>query len=198
MLLVREHPLASVVSNDDAGFPFVSHLPLHLHEAAGQWTLRGHCARANPHWRYLQARPQALVTFLGPHAYLSPRVYPDLARVPTWNYVAVHCRVDATVIDGPDAKDHLLKTLIADHDAAYADQWKGLGEDFQHRMLAGMVGFELLVREWHCKIKINQHRPEAHGRMRADYAAGDDNARALGVWMDRLGLVAEVDAADKP
>jgi len=125
-------------------------------------------------------------------------VYPDLARVPTWNYVAVHCRVDATVIDGPDAKDHLLKTLIADHDAAYADQWKGLGEDFQRRMLAGMVGFELLVREWHCKIKINQHRPEAHGRMRAEYAAGDDNARALGVWMDRLGLVAEVDAADRP
>ena len=196
-LLLQEHPLASLVSNDDAGFPFVSHLPLHLDEAGGRWTLRGHCARANPHWRYLQARPQALATFLGPHAYMSPGVYPDLARVPTWNYVAVHCRVVATVVDGPDAKDLLLKSLIADHDPAYAAQWRGLGEDYQRRMLAGMVGFELAVSDLQCKIKINQHRPESHAALRAGYAAGDDNARALGVWMDRLGLNG-VSAANTP
>jgi transcriptional regulator len=197
--LLREHPLANLVSNDDAGFPFVSHLPLHLDETDGHWVLRGHCARANPHWRYLKARPQALATFLGPHAYLSPQVYPDLARVPTWNYLAVHCRVEATVVDGPDAKDRLLKTLIADHDPAYAAQWKGLDGDFQRRMLAGMVGFDLRVTDLQCKIKINQHRPEAHAAMRAAYAAGDDNARGLGAWMDRLGLNGAIpDTAGEP
>ena len=87
--LMRANPFASLISVDEAGLPFVSHVPLHLEEQDGHRALLGHVARANPHWRYLQARPKALVTFLGPHACLSPAVYPDLTRVPTWNYVAV-------------------------------------------------------------------------------------------------------------
>ena len=82
-------PLASLVSTDDTGFPVVTHLPLQLQEQGGERMLLGHCARANPHWRYLAERPEALVTFMGPSADLSPSVYPDLARVPSWNYLAV-------------------------------------------------------------------------------------------------------------
>ena len=189
--LMRSHPFASLISIDDAGLPFVSHLPLHLEEAEGQGgplVLLGHCARPNPHWRYLQARPQALVTFMGPHAYMTPRVYPDLARVPTWNYLAVHCTVQATLIEAAPAKDQLLKKLIGDHDPAYGPQWRGLAPDYQQKMLAGIVAFELRVTDLQCKLKLNQHRPEAHGRMRAGYAAGGENEQALARWMDRLGL----------
>ncbi len=186
--LMSEHPLASLISNDDAGLPFVSHLPLHLEQRGEALVLLGHCAKPNPHWRYLQARPTAVVTFLGPHAYMSPRVYPDLVRVPTWNYLAVHCTVLATLIDDPLAKDRLLKKLIADHDPAYAPQWIGLGTEYQHKMLAGIVAFELQVSSLQCKLKLNQHRPEAHARMRAGYAAGGEDERALGQWMDKLGI----------
>ena len=156
-----------------------------------QLVLLGHCARPNPHWRYLQARPQAVVTFLGPHAYMSPKVYPDLARVPTWNYLAVHGTVQASLIDEPAAKDALLKKLIGDHEPPYADQWRALGEDFGHRMMAGIVAFELAVTALQCKIKLNQHRPEAHAAMRQAYAAGGTDEKALGRWMDRLGLPAQ-------
>src|SRR5215217_7652741 len=114
-LVMREHSFASLISNDDAGLPFVTHLPLHLEERERAFFLLGHCAKPNPHWRYLQARPTAVVTFLGPHAYLSPSVYPDLARVPSWNYLAVHCTVSATLIEDAQAKDRLLKKLIGDH-----------------------------------------------------------------------------------
>ena len=38
------------------------------------------------------------------------------------------------------------------------------------------------------KLKLNQHWPEAHAKMRVAYAAGGDNQRALGQWMDRLGV----------
>lgn len=78
--LMRAHPFASLISVDDAGLPFVSHIPLHLEEQGAQRILLGHVANANPHWRYLKARPQAVVTFMGPHAHLSPGVYPDLTR----------------------------------------------------------------------------------------------------------------------
>ncbi len=144
--LMRAHPFASLISNDDEGLPFVTHLPLHLvAEEDRPWHLLGHCARPNPHWRYLEARPQAVVTFLGPHAYLSPQVYPDLARVPTWNYVAVHATVEARVIHDPDEKDALLKALIGDHEPAYAQQWRDLGTEFADKMLKGIVAFELTL-----------------------------------------------------
>lgn len=186
--VMRTYPFASLISVDDAGLPFVSHLPFHLELASEQGVLLGHCAKPNPHWRYLQARPQAVVTFLGPHAYMSPKVYPDLARVPTWNYLAVHCTVEARLIETPDAKDALLKKLIGDHEPPYAEQWRGLGEDFAHKMLAGIVGFELTITALDCKIKINQHRPEAHAAMQTVYAAGNDHERALAQWMQTLNL----------
>ena len=186
--LMREHPFASLISTDETGLPYVTHLPLHLQEEGEALVLLGHVAKPNPHWRYLQARPQALVTFLGPHAYMSPKVYPDLARVPTWNYLAVHCTVQATLVEEPVAKDALLKKLIGDHEPAYAAQWRGLGEEFAHKMLAGIVAFELRVTDLQCKLKLNQHRPEAHAAMKAAYAAGGEDARALAAWMDKLGL----------
>ena len=187
--LIRTHPLASLISVDDDGLPFVTPLPLHLLAGEGegaQTLLLGHCAKPNPHWRYLMARPKAVVTFMGPHAYMTPRVYPDLARVPTWNYLMVHCTVEASIVESFDDKDRLLKHLIADHDPAYADQWRGLGEDYQHKMMGGIVAFELRVLAMQCKVKLNQHRPEAQAAMHALYSQGNDNERALAQWMDKL------------
>lgn len=188
LALMRGHPFASLISNDDNGLPYVTHLPLHLQERGQQLVLLGHVAKPNHHWRYLQARPTAVVTFLGPHAYMSPSVYPDLARVPTWNYLAVHCTVQATLIDDPEGKDALLKTLIDDHEPAFAQQWRGMTRDFQLKMLAGIVGFELEVTTLQCKLKLNQHRPEAHARMHEIYSGGGENERALAEWMDRLAM----------
>ena len=186
--LMRAHPLASLVSTDDEGFPFITHLPLHLQVRGDQRVLLGHCARGNPHWRYLQQRPEALVAFLGPHAYLSPAVYPDLQRVPSWNYLAVHCTVQAKVLEGEAAKDALLKALIHDHEPDYAAQWRALDADFTAAMLSAITAFELKVLDWQCKLKLNQHRPESHAAMRRACAQGDAMAQALGAWMDRLGL----------
>lgn len=187
--LIRAYPFASLVSTDDDGLPYVTPLPLHLIEEGDDLLLLGHCAKPNPHWRYLQARPDAVVTFMGPHAYMSPRVYPDLARVPTWNYLMVNCTVKARLVDPFNDKDALLKHLIHDHDPAYADQWHGLGEDFQHTMMDGIVAFELSVTHLQCKLKLNQHRPQSHAAMHAAYLGGNDNERALADWMARLGLV---------
>ncbi|MDQ0080586.1 transcriptional regulator [Variovorax boronicumulans] len=195
--LMRSHPFASLISNDDDGLSYVTHLPLVAEQREGdELVLWGHCAKPNPHWRYLQARPKAAVTFLGPHSYLSPSVYPDLARVPTWNYLAVHCTVEARLIEEPSEKDVLLKKLIGEHEPAYAQQWRDLGEEFQLKMLAGIVGFELRVTALQCKIKLNQHRRESHAAMHAVYSAGTPDEQALAVWMDRLGMNAAATVAE--
>jgi transcriptional regulator len=190
--IMRAHPFASLVSTDDTGFPFVTHLPLKLQDDAnGEQSalLLGHCARGNPLWRYLQQRPLALACFMGPQAYMSPKVYPDLQRVPTWNYLAVHARVEARLLDSQEAKDALLKQLIADHEARYAAQWQALDDEYTGKMLNAIVAFELRLLDLQCAVKLNQHRPEAHAAMHAAYAQGNDQERALANWMTSLGMV---------
>lgn len=189
--LMRAHPFASLISTDDDGFPFATPLPLHLVEEEGGLTLLGHVARPNPHAGFLRQRSTALVVFQGPQAYMTPRVYPDLTRVPTWSYLAVHARVDARFIESFDDKDRLLKHLIHDHDPAYAPQWRALPEDYQHKMMGGIHAFELRVSGLQCKVKLNQHRPESHAAMVATYEAGNENERALASWMRRLGLTGQ-------
>lgn len=186
--LMRAHPFASLISVDDDGLPFVTHLPLHLEQRGDDLVLLGHCARPNPHAKILAVRPRAVVTFLGPHAYQSPRIYPDLQRVPSWNYVAVHCTVEARLVDETAGKDALLKHLIGDHEPAYAEQWRDLPESYTHKMMTGIVAFELHVTQWQCKIKLNQHRPESHRALQAAYQAGNDDERALAGWMTRIDM----------
>jgi transcriptional regulator len=187
--LMRAHPLAQLISVDDEGLPFITPLPLHVLEEGGGLTLLGHVARPNPHARLLRERPTAVVVFQGPQAYMTPRVYPDLVRVPTWSYLAVHATVQASFIESFEDKDRLLKHLIYVHDPAYADQWRSLGEEYQRKMMAGIVAFELRVVSLQCKLKLNQHRPESHAAMHAAYAVGNVDEQALAHWMERLGMV---------
>lgn len=190
--LMRTHSFATLICNDDHGFPYITHLPLHLElrERDGRPlpVLLGHVARNNPHWQYLRDRQTALVSFLGPHAYMSPSVYPDKMRVPTWNYLAVQCRVRARLLSEKAELGGLLVKLIEDNEPAYLAQWRGLGEDYHARMMAGIVGFELEVTELQCKLKLNQHRPESHAALRAAYADGSADERELVAWMDRLKI----------
>jgi transcriptional regulator len=188
--IMREHPLASLVTTDDSGFPFITHLPLKLQEEDGRPAmLLGHCARGNPLWNHLQQRPLALASFMGPQAYMSPGVYADLQRVPTWSYLAVQARVEARLLEGEAAKDALLKQLIADHEPAYAAQWRALPQDYTAKMLNAIVAFELRIVDLQCAIKLNQHRPQAHAAMHKAYSAGNEQQQALAAWMKKLGLV---------
>lgn len=187
--IMREHPLASLITTDDTGFPFIAYLPLKLQEEGGQPALLlGHCARSNPLSVYLRTRPLALASFMGPQAYMSPSVYADEQRVPTWSYLAVQARAQARLLDGEEAKDALLKQLIADHEPAYAAQWRALPEDYTTKMLSAITAFELRIVDLQCAVKLNQHRPEAHAAMYAAYAAGTAQEQSLAGWMKKLGL----------
>ena len=195
--IMREHHLASIVSVGVDGFPVLSHIPVHW-QAVSLWpdglqsehgVLLGHCARANPQAQLLASQPQALVSFMGPQAYMSPSVYSEKQRVPTWTYLAVQAKVRTRIIDPHEDRDRLLKCLIADHEPAYAAQWRGLPKSYTSPMLNGIVAFEMQITDLQCAVKLNQHRPEAHAAMHAAYAQGTEQPQALARWMQDLGLV---------
>lgn len=189
--LLREHPLATLIGTDDQGNPELSHLPIKLEQTGPDGmplVLLGHLARANPQVQHLAQRPLVLLSFMGPHAFMSARFYPDAQRVPTWNYITVQVKAQVRLLEGEQAKDAMLKQLIADHDPPYAAQWRSLPENYTHAMLAAIAAYEFQVLDVQTKVKVNQHRPESHAAMLASYSRGTPREQELAQWLKDLGL----------
>lgn len=154
---MRANPFAILVSSND-DVPFATHLPFVIQEQEERMVLRGHVAKANPHWRYLQQESRALTIFHGPHAYISPTNYATRENVPTWNYGAVHVYGEARVFSSSDELLTVLHQLIPMFEPAYAEQWASLNNEYRDRMLSHIVGFEIKVTQIEAKFKLSQNR----------------------------------------
>ena len=157
LAFMRANPFAILVSTAD-GTPFATHIPVVIRETAGHLIIRGHVAKANPHWRYLQEQPACLMIFHGPHAYISPSNYDTCEVVPTWNYGAVHVYGNAHTYGTPEDLLGMLNDLIPTFEAAYSEQWASLSEAYRSRMLSHIVGFEIAVTKVEAKMKLSQNR----------------------------------------
>jgi transcriptional regulator len=157
---MRANPFAIVVSSGE-GSPFATHIPVLAAEAPGGILLRGHVARANPHWKMLEQEHETLTIFHGPHAYISPSLYGSRESVPTWNYAAVHAYGRARVFWDSEPLTEVLLETIAIFEQAYLDQWRDLNENYRARMLSQIVGFEIAVERLEAKFKLSQNRPTA-------------------------------------
>lgn len=154
---MRANPFVILASNASDG-PFATHVPVVIREAGSQLLLRGHVAKANPHWKYLEADSKCLVIFHGPHAYVSTTNYEARENVPTWNYGAVHAYGNARIYPGQEELLGMLNDLIPTFEAAYAEQWDSLSEAYRTRMLGHIVGFEIVVTNLEAKFKLSQNR----------------------------------------
>ncbi|MGA9785774.1 MAG: FMN-binding negative transcriptional regulator [Candidatus Sulfotelmatobacter sp.] len=175
---MRANPFAILISSTEAG-PFATHLPIFVraNEGGEKIVLRGHVAKANPHWRYLEQQPQCLTIFHGPHSYISPSNYTLRESVPTWNYGAVHLYGKAQVFSSAEALQGILHELIQTFEPAYASQWASLDEAYRERMLRQIVGFEIEVTKMEAKFKLGQNRTrEDQQNMIASLEKADDTA----------------------
>ena len=185
--VMRRYPFATLIGNDADGLPFATHLPVVAQRSGDAWQIEGHMARANPHWRWLEQTPSALLVFQGPHGYVSPALYEQKLSVPTWNYVAVHVYAEIATLHDAGAKDALLKRLIAQNEPGYAAQWRALPEDFQQKMLGAIVGLRIVPTRIEAKFKLSQNRPAGdRARILAAQQEGSPIERDMAAWMARM------------
>jgi transcriptional regulator len=155
---------------------FATHLPfLYDPNPAPLGTLRGHMARANPHWQSF-GETQQLTIFTGPHAYVSPTWYETTApAVPTWNYTAVHAYGKATIVDDPAAVRELLRDLTNHEEKGRDPRYtiEGLDEDYFAHMARQIVGFEIPLVRVEAKAKLSQNRTPDERRRVATILGGD-------------------------
>jgi transcriptional regulator len=186
--LMRAQSFAAMITADDAGAPFATHLPILVDPARGALgTLRGHVARANPHWRYLAAGRPTLVIFSGAHAYVSPSWYATHPSVPTWNYVAVHATGAGALVEDPERVKALLADLVRTYESGGPTAWsmESLAADYLAGMQRGIVAFEIPIERLEGKAKLSQNRDAVdQARTREALAASDDPlARAVAALM---------------
>ena len=184
------HPFATLVSGG-AGGRFATHLPLLFD--AGRNVLWGHVARANDHWKHLEASPDALAIFHGAHAYVSSTWYAPPTSIPTWNYETVHVRGRASLVHEPER----LRTLAEGLTRAFEPEATLLGPGYDAGQLRAIVGVEIAVTAFEGKFKLSQNRSDEDRRrvierLRASARADDQvtaeaMARVLGAAVGEAG-----------
>ena len=188
---VERHSFAALISHGGQ-VPQASHLPLLLERRdAGQGTLIGHMAKANPQWQQADGQT-VLAIFHGPHAYISPTWYQakdgDAEKVvPTWNYVAVHASGTFHLVSDRERLRAIVRRTVDTYERDMASPWAMTDVDagFQQQLLEGIVGFEIVIEELQGKWKLNQNHDEARRRnvIHALQQAGGDDQQAIAELM---------------
>jgi len=164
--LIRDYPLGTVITRRGEDL-LVNHTPFIL-DAVGK-TLTAHFPRANSVWEDLEGQ-SVVVVFQGPNAYISPSWYAAKKVhgkvVPTWNYVIVHARGVARVIqDNVWLRNH-LEALTDKHERDLPEPWKvsDAPGEYTSKLIEHIVGIEISVAAIEGKFKLGQNRPEEDRR----------------------------------
>lgn len=187
MEIVSGHPLATMITTAN-GETHVSHVPLILEKSENGFTLIGHLARANPHWKALSAA-DSLAIFHGPQTYITPLWY-EHCDVPTWNYVVAHLSGRAKLLDSEEGTLQALRSLTDKTEGSGG--WKfEIPADLAAPgvMMKSIIGFEIPVSTMSAKLKLSQNKSST------DFAGvlhglatqrSDEQSKRVGAWMSRL------------
>ena len=145
--------------------PLVAHAPVVAHPPD---RLRLHLSRANRVAKALEqaggSPARALISCLGPDAYISPDWYGTDDQVPTWNYVAVEAEGPLRRLER-DELIGLLDDLGAAHEARLAPKppWTRdkLSRDRFEGLLKAIIGYELSIEALRGTRKLGQTKNEA-------------------------------------
>ncbi|MEO6701956.1 MAG: FMN-binding negative transcriptional regulator [Jatrophihabitantaceae bacterium] len=184
--LICSNPLAMLVSNgNEADGPFATHLPVIPEPGANpQWQpnlagakLLGHLNRANPHWAALETGAVALLTFTGPHAYVSPTVYETTPAAPTWNFTSVHAHCVLEKIDSLEDTLDVVQHTVRTFEGAFGAGWD-MSEslDYFRRIVPAVGAFKATVTRAEGMFKLSQEQPpDVFDRVQCSFAGRESN-----------------------
>jgi transcriptional regulator len=185
--MIRAIAIGTLITNGADGME-ASHVPMLIDPEPGPYgTLRGHIARGNGQWKRLISGSEALVTFLGPDAYVTPSWFPSKREtgkvVPTWNYIAIHAYGPLHFFEDRAPLLDIVTRLTVAHEGKRQQPWAvtDAPADYIDAMLKAIVGFELPIARLEGKWKLSQNKSAADmAGIRAGLAAEtEEDAAAL-------------------
>ena len=152
LAFIKTNAFGQLISAVEGRF-FSSHLPFFL--SNDEHSLICHVAKRNPQWEGIEGR-EVLVTFQGPHDYVSPSWYSS-PGVPTWNYQAVHIYGVPKLITNEEELKSIVNEFTEIHESSFEKPWK---PEHKESLLNVIIGIEIKITELQCKYKLSQNRPE--------------------------------------
>lgn len=159
--LIARNPWATLVSATDDGI-VASHYAVLLDDERDDLTVVGHVGKPDDLLHGLGERELTLI-FQGPHGYITPRWYGDVAAVPTWNYVALHLTGVPEILT-PEENLVVLDKLVTHFESAEPDprlMWQAPNDEaYISRLERGTMGFRLTPSRLVAKRKLSQNKPD--------------------------------------
>jgi transcriptional regulator len=197
--VIRGNPLALAVSNGSpGGIPFATHLPVicdpaqddtDLPDDLSGFLLLAHMNRANSHWKALEDGGVVLLTFTGPHSYVSPTVYEVTPAAPTWNFTSVHVRGVVEKLESMDDTMDVVQATVRAYERDFGTGWDMSESLGYFRKIGPAVGaFRVRVTGVEGMFKLSQEQPcEVRERVRESFAGSAcSHQRATAELMSRL------------
>jgi transcriptional regulator len=193
--VIAGNPLALMTSNGAAGdAPFATHLPVIMEQESASADLSGcvllcHLNRANPHWSAIDDGTVVLLTFTGPHAYVSPTVYDVTPAAPTWDFTSVHVRGTVQKIDSIEETLGVVRATVRAFESRFGDNWDMTESVGYFREIVPAVGaLRVQVTGAEGMFKLSQEQcPEIKDRVKLSFSGHPSTRhRELAGLMDRL------------
>jgi transcriptional regulator len=161
---IQQHPFALLITCGTEQ-PEASHVPIMFHPESGpRGALRCHLARANPQWKSIVDSSPVLAVFTGAEHYITPGWYSSTREhgkvVPTWNYVAVHVRGTARLMETPQELLGHLKDLTNRNEQPFEKPWtvESAPPEYIQALMNAIVGIEVTISSIQGKWKASQNR----------------------------------------
>jgi len=186
--LIDLNPWVTLVSATDEGL-VASHYAVLLDADRDDLTIVGHVGKPDDLIHGLGER-ELLVVVQGPHGYVSPGWYGDVAAVPTWNFVSAHLTGVPELLS-PEENLRVLERLVERFESPLAEPrllWQTPNDPtFVERLERGTVGFRLTPTKVVAKRKLSQNKsPEVIETVIAQLSAEGPHANpALAAEMRR-------------
>ena len=154
--LIEAEVLGIVTTHDGLGF-IATPLPL-LAECGERGEVRhiiGHFARGNPHVARAKRCPNAQITFLGAHRYISPSMLSQPDWAPTWNYQFAQLEVEIEF--EPERNDAAIRALVTRMEGTGEAAWsvERVGARYE-RLTTNVVAFRAHVQRATARFKLGQ------------------------------------------
>ena len=132
-----------------------THLPFYIKRNEGEFgTLYAHLSRANPQSMSLDGE-EALITFSGPHDYISPTWLDTRPMVPTWNYAAVHAKGPAKLLDRKGTLE-AIEELMKKQEPSLLEKRDIVTNEFRDSVINYIVGIRIEIIDIQGVLKLGQ------------------------------------------
>lgn len=158
--LTEKYPFAFLTGSYLNGKQVATQVPLLLEERNGRVYLQGHIMRNTDHHKAFIENPQVLAVFTGPNAYVSATWYTQPSGGSTWNYMSVHAQGAMRFLNDHELRE-LMQKFTLKFENGQTDSptvFNNLPEDYNTKMLAAIVGFEIAVEQLDNTFKLSQNR----------------------------------------